>query len=292
MIGEVGDTIDPHDDGTPTETVVAGRPDGGEAKPDFKVTEDGNIVEVGGRKYYNEGALHAERERASNYAKTLNQLQPLMGEFEEFLAQKQGGRRATVDRATRTADTGDYSDDELEGYAITRGYYDQNNKPDTKRAKDDLDIMTAIADRRASRAVKPVADSTTRDRARENTERALSHTFVDGEPIADQKYIKAAFDALPDEFKADQNTSNMMLVVAAGLEALDARRTGRGRRSGRGEPTFREGGGNSRGTGGDELDGLSRAAARARGRSVEDWGKMERTVGRDSTLGGTILEDV
>jgi hypothetical protein len=291
MIGEAGDVIDPHDDGQP-ETVIAGKPAGGdENKPEVKVTDDGNIVEVGGKKYYREEVVHNERTRASKYAETLKTLEPLMPEFEQFLAQKQGGRKATVDRATREAPESDYSEDELTGYAITRGYYDADNKPDLRRAKDDLDIMTAIADRRATKAVKPVADSTVRDRARENTERALGHTFVDGEPIADQKYIKAAFDALPDEFKADENTSQMMLVVAAGLQALDDRRNG-GRRAGRREPVFREGGGArfSERTS-DELDALDRAAARARGRTPEQWSKISKGM-RDSALGGTILEDV
>lgn len=273
------------------ETVVAGV--AAPEKPEPKVSDDGNIVEVGGKKYYREEALHAERSRAQGYAKTIQQLEPLMPEFEEFLAQKQHGRNATVDRATRGADNGDYSEDELTGYAITRGYYDQSNKPDLRRAKDDLDIMTAIADRRASRAVKPVADSNVQDRARSNTEKALQHQFVDGEPVADERYIRAAFDALPDQFKANDETANMMLVVAAGLQALDDRRNGRAGRNRR-EPVFREGGGGRFNSGGDSLDALDRAAARARGKSPEEWSKTMKSVssGRDSATGGTILEEI
>jgi hypothetical protein len=277
------------------ETVVAGVPAGGEQKPEFRLSDDQNLVEVGGKKYIREEALHAERQKAQNYAKTIQQLEPLMPEFEQFLAQKQQGRTATVDRATRgvVADNGDYTEDELTGYAITRGYYDQDNKPDLNRAKADLDIMTAIADRRAGKAVKPVLTSTIQDRARVNTERALAQQFVDGEPVADEKYIRAAFDALPDEFKSNTETANMMLVVAAGLQALDDRRNGRTRARGR-EPMFREGGSGRFGVGGDTLDALDRAAARARGKTPEDWAKTMKAVstGRDSATGGTILEDI
>lgn len=291
------ETIDPHgtEDGLP---VVAGLPGAGGAaadKPDFRASEDGNQVEFGGRKYVREEALHGERTRAQGYAKTLQALEPLMPEFEEFLETKRGGRAATVDRATRSGggavDTGDYSEDELTGYAITRGYYGEDQKPDVRRAKADLDIMTAIADRRAGRAVRPLAEGTARDRAMRNTSQAMAQTFVDGQPIADPQYLKAAFDAVPDEIKADPNVSNILTVVAAGLQALDDRRTGRGRNSRR-EPAFREGGGSRVDRQTDSLDALDRAAARARGKTDEQWAKTQKTVTGSAGFGGTILEDI
>ncbi len=265
----------------------------GKADPEYVASDDGNQVKRGDKTYVRQEALHAERERAAGYAKTLQTLEPLMPEFEQFLAQKRAGGRATVDRATRSATDDEYNDDELTGYAITRGYYDADNKPDTKRAKDDLDIMTAIADRRAVKAVGPVAAGTARDRAVKNTERALSQTFVDGEPIADEKYIRAAFDSLGDEYKADENTSQMLMVVAAGLQALDERRTGRSARGSRSrEPVFREGGGGrTRDVGGEDDDALSRAAARARGKTPEQWAKLSKSIG-GASIGGTVLEDV
>lgn len=294
---EVNDTIDPHaaDDVVPT-TAVAGAPVA--AAPDaddkgYKVTDDGNIVEVGGKKYFREEALHAERTRAQGYANTIKQLEPLMPEFEQFLRQKQGGERATVGRATRSAAPADndYTDDELTGFAITRGYYDKDNQPDLKRAQDELDIMAAIADRRAQKAVGPVAAGSARDRARLNAERAVQHKFADGEPIADEKYINAAFEALPDELKADPNVSNMLLVLAAGLETLDARREGRGGR--RREPVFREGGRGRVETDNEgSLDALDRAAARARGKSPDAWAKLQKQVGGGANVGGTVLDEV
>lgn len=289
------ETIDPHgaEDGV---SVIAGIPPAGAAadKPDFKATEDGNQVEYGGKKYVREEALHGERNRAQQYAKTLQALEPLMPEFEEFLENKRGGRAATVDRATRSGgavDNGDYSEDELTGYAITRGYYGDDQKPDVRRAKADLDIMTAIADRRAGRAVRPLADSSSRDRALQNTRQAMSQTFVDGQPIADPQYLKAAFDAVPDEIKADPNVSNILTVVAAGLQALDDRRTGRSR-AGRREPAFREGSGGRVDRVSDSLDALDRAAARARGKTDEQWSKTQKAVTGSTAFGGTILEDI
>jgi hypothetical protein len=289
---ETGDSIDPHAVEAAT-TVVAGAPGAaaaGDTKPEFKASDDGNFVEVGGRKYVREEALHGERTKAQNYAKTLQQLEPLMPEFEQFLETRKGGRSATVDRATRGGDS-DYSDDELTGYAITRGYYGEDNKPDTKRAKDDLDIMTAIADRRATRAVKPLAEGTARDRARDNTERALSKTFVDGEPIAEQKYIQAAFQSIPEEMRADEGISDVMMLVAAGLQALDDRKAGRTRGRGGREPMFREGGSGRVDRNESTLDALDQAAARARGKSPEAWARLNKVVGGTS-MGGTILDEI
>lgn len=290
------ETIDPHgaDDGIAVVAGLEGAGGGGAEKPDFKATDDGNQIEYGGRKYVREEAMHGERTKAQGYAKTLQALEPLMPEFEQFLESKRSGRAATVDRATThsAVDSGDYSEDELTGYAITRGYFGEDQKPDTRRAKADLDIMTAIADRRAGRAIRPLAEGSARDRAATNAARAMSQTFVDGEPIADAKYLQAAFDAVPDEIKADPNVSNILTVVAAGLQALDDRRTGRGRSTSRREPAFREGGGGRAERTNDSLDALDRAAARARGKTDEQWAKTQKAVTGSAGFGGTILEDI
>lgn len=288
-----GQSIDPHGGDSDETPAVAGipKPEGTESKPDFRATEDGNQVEYGGHKYIREEALHSERTRAQNLERTLGQMAPLMPEFEQFLQSRQQSDRATVGRATRGAQS-DYTEDELTGYAITRGYYDKDNKPDLKRAGDDLDIMTAIADRRAGRAVQPLANMSERDRALRNTAAEFSR-IVDGEPVADEKYLRAVFDAVPDHIKADPAQAQYLSVIAAGLQALDERKQGRqgGGRSRR-EPVFREGGGGRRDySGGDELDALDRAAARARGKTPDQWSKMSRSIGGDRGM-GTVLEEV
>lgn len=293
-----GEVVDPHGG----ETVVGGvAPGGAEEKPDFRVTDDRNQVEYGGHKYVREEALHAERERSQGYRETVENMRPLLPEFEQFLRSKQGSERAAVDRSTRGVQSDDYTEDELTGFAITRGYFDGQNQPDLKRAKDDLDIMTAVADRRAGRAVRPLAEETARDRAQRLTERAYNNTFVDGEPIADQRYLKAAFDAVPDNMKADPQAANILQVVAAGLQYLDQRRNPGATRQTRQrtttrEPIFREGSGrNFNDDGTSELDGLDLAAARARGKTPEQWAKMKSSMdraGRSDGRGGVILEDV
>lgn len=300
--GPGGAIVDPHAADNPT-TVVPGAPVAGGTAPEFKITDDENIVETRGHKYVREEALAAERARASEAINTLNTLQPMMGEFEEFLQSKQNARTATVSRATRTVpqDSTDYTDDELQGFAIVRGYYTEHNGarvPDVRRAKDELDIMSAVADRRAARQVGPVAALTQRDRATQNLTRVASQQFTDGDPIAEPQYVNAVFEAVPENLRADPQTANLLAVVAAGLQALDQRHNG-GRRGsnvgpggpGRREPVFREGGGGRVAAAEDTLDALDRAAARARGRTPEQWSKISKAVSGQS-IGGSVLEDV
>jgi hypothetical protein len=119
---------------------------------------------------------------------------------------------------------------------------------------------------------------------------------VDGQPIAEQKYIDAAATSLGDDLMADPEVARLAQVVAAGLEYLDARKSGtlgRGRagggRRGSGEPMMVE-----RSTGrfdGDtgEMSDLDRAAARARGKSPEQWQKMSKAVNKATSA---VLEEV
>jgi hypothetical protein len=264
-------------------------------KPEIKVSEDGNVAEHNGVKYVRQEALHQERQRAQKLADTLSALDPVMPEFKEFLEQKHARRGATVDRAARgNGGSDDYSQDELEGFAITRGYYkDDNTTPDTSRAQKELDIISGISRRQVGKAVAPVAAGTTREQARVNRERAIGNRFVDGRPVADEKYMRAALDTLGEDQIADPNVANLAQVVAAGLEYLDQRKNGtstRGRRGG--EPMFTE-----RGTGrydtdaGDDVSPLSAAAARARGKTPEQWAKLSKQVNK-TDRGSALLEEV
>lgn len=262
-----------------------------EAKPDGqtddKVSGDGNILERDGVKYVRAEALHNERQQRQQLQQQIALLDPLIPEFNEFLAQKNGRQQATVDRARQSAAAdSDYSTDELEGFAITRGYYkDDGTTPDTSRAQRELDIISGISRRQARKEVAPVAETTTRDRARINRERARGQQFVDGQPIADDRYVQAAFNALPDDYVADPQVAQITSLVAAGLEYLDRRKNGtlgngRPPRRASGEPMHVE-----QGTGrydGDqgELSELDIAAARARGKTPEQWAKLQKAANR------------
>lgn len=262
-----------------------------EDKDELKLSEDGNVAEHKGVKYVRQEALHAAREKNKELASVLAQIEPVMPEFQEFLRNKQGRQAAVVDRARDKSDS-DYTDDELEGFAVTRGYQKDDGSPDTARAKAELDIISGVQRRITSKAVEPVRRGATSEQARLNRERAHGRKFVDGAPIADEKYLNAALDALPDEYLADPNVANITQIVAAGLEYLDLRKNGtlRGRRSGGGrEPMYVE-----RGSGrfdGDEpeISDFDRAAARARGKSIEEWMKTSKAVNKRTS---DVLEDI
>lgn len=261
-------------------------------EPAPRVSDDGNIVEVGGKKYITMEALQSERQQRQQLAQTLATLDPVMPEFQEWLTQRNNRQNANVERtrqSTRPANP-DYSDDELEGFAITRGYFKEDNTtPDLSRAQRELDIISGINRRVTRQEIEPVSRLTRAEAARVNRERASGRKFVDGQPIADQRYIDTAFDSLPPEMAADPNVANLTQVIAAGLEYLEHRKNGtlpsRGvRRAGGREPMYLE-----QGTGrfdGDngELSSLDLAAARARGKTPEEWAKLTRSINKGNSL--------
>ncbi len=293
--------LDPaHDDTAPT-TVVAGRPS--PAPSDVTVSEDENLITRGDKKYVREEALYQERQARQQLTNTFKQLEPLMPDFQEFLAQKNARQQATSYRtAPPTIADDEYTADELEGLAHVRGYYKADHTtPDLDRARQELHLMSTIADRRAGQIIRPVDDAAIHDRAEANYRNARTFQMPDGDMAADQKYIDAVFSSLSEKDRADPNTANLSIVAAAGLEYLDLRRQGKLRSGGRvsREPTFREGSGGNRTGFSEALDELDRAAARARGKTPEQWAQSLKAVGgsangpgRPAPGGGTILEDV
>lgn len=290
------DVLDPtHADDLPGIAGIPGpdRLPGQLSDAEWKASDDGNLVERGGTKYIREEALHAEREKNKALSSTLARLEPLMPEIAEFLQQKQQRTNANIDRTTRPGADSYANDDDLRGFALVRGYYKQDGvTPDLDRANTELNIMARIADRSAAKHVGPVAAATTRDRAATNYHDALSRRFVDGEPLADEVYMRQAFDALPEEYRADPNIANITSVIAVGLQALEERKTGK-RSARRGEPLFREGASGRNMSNTDlQLDALERAAAKARGKTPEQWSKMSKAMNGDARSTGAILDEV
>lgn len=292
---EQNDVLEPdHAENAPL-PAVAGMAQPGAAvaasEPEWKASEDGNIVERAGKKYVREEALHAERERAKSLSATLAKIEPLVPEFTEFLNQRQTRNNRDIEHVRRPAQETYADEDDLRGLAIVRGYYKADGvTPDIDRANAELNIMARVADRSAAKHVAPVRQVTTQDRANANYREALQRRFTDGEPLAEEQYIRQAFDALPEEYRADPNIANITSVIAVGLQTLEERKSGK-RQVGRREPMFREGSSRPMSDAEESLDALGRAAARARGKTPEQWAKMTKAVGGPS-LTGAVLDEV
>lgn len=263
-----------------------------DTKPDLVVSEDGNILERGGTKYVRAEALHQERQARQQLQQTLSNLDPVMPEFEEFLRTREN-RRTSV-RESVAAGGGDDAG-YLDEVATALGFFDETGKADHRRAQAHLNITRREAARETSRQVKPVNDSNVRDRAEANRQRARSAKFNDGQAIAEQKYMDQALAALPDEFLADSNIANITQVIAAGLEYLDLRKTGqlnsRGRRGGGREPMHVERGSGRFDAEDSDISALDAAAARARGKTPEQWAKLSKQANK-SNRGSAVLEDI
>ncbi len=261
--------------------------------PEFQLTEDKNQIKHGDATYVRAEALHQAREEARNLKAEFAKLEPVLPDFEEFIRGKQSRQAATRNVVAPQSDDS-YSDEELDGVASLRGYYTDQNTLDRTRARQDLDLMTRVSDRRAAKQVDPLRNSSAVDRAARNRQEATGRTFVDGQPIAEGKYIEQAFAALPAELAADPNIANLVQVIAVGLQNLEERKNGTGRHAPRRESVFSEG---SRGRyNGDEgnLSQFDRAAARSRGKTDDQWSKMaaeKPARGREQSDGSFILED-
>jgi hypothetical protein len=262
-----------------------------------RLSADGNLIEHEGKKYVTEAALHEARNKNRELSDTLSRLDPVMPEFEEFLKTRDNRRTAAAARGgAGEADDSAY----LEEVAAALGFYNEKNEPDLHKAQAHLNITRRESTRAAERAVKPLAEHSTRDRANVNRERARGARFVDGQPIADEQYLEAALKALPDEYLADPNIANITQVIAAGLEYLDLRKNGEFRRggsarstnagTGRREPMHVERGRGRVDDGENALSDLDIAAARARGKTPEQWAKLAarvnptRSTGRGDTV--------
>ncbi len=293
---EADDVLDPAhaDDGGVENAGAAGLNTAGDGKTTQEtVSDDGNIVTRDGKTYIVKSALDEARGQAQKYKETLAQLDPLMPEFQEFLNTR-ANRRETVQR-TAASGTGD-DKTYLEEVATALGFFDETNQPDLRRAQAHLNITRREAARETARQVQPVAEHNIRDRATNNREAARGKKFTDGKPIAEQKYLDAAMQALPDEYIADPNIANITQVIAAGLEYLDLRRNGglgRQSRAGGGrEPLFVEGGrGRFDGDNEGGLSALDLAAARARGKTPEQWSKLAKSA-NGGRRDPNVLEEV
>lgn len=295
MNENTNDVLDPaHADDLPqiaglaTETRLPGQ----QTDAEWKASDDGNLVTRGDKRYVREEALHAERERAKAASAALSKIEPLIPEFTEFLNNKRNGNNATLERTSRPAADNYAEEDELRGLAIVRGYYKADGvTPDLDRANTELGLMARIADRSAARHVGPVQRDSVQSHADANYREALGRVFTDGEPIAERKYLEQVFQSVPADQRADPAVAQMLEVMALGVQELEARKSGR--RVNRREPTFREGASGRSSGGMDALDALDAAAARARGKTPEQWGKMQKAIMGTGGMGtGTVLEDI
>lgn len=255
-------------------------------------------------------ALQEARRQSKGYRDTIAKLEPLMPEFNEFLNQKRNGGRKAAEPAARPA-VPDETPEELEELAAvahTMGYVDPaTGDPDLVRTRAVMKMLDRRAGRVVSERVAPLAGNLAADRARQNREDAYSRAFVDGRPVAEQEFIDMAFDSLPAEYTADPLVAGTAHLVAAGLQYLEERKqaaggvrrgtgpvqfTRRGTPAFRGrEPFFSEGStGRVRGDHEETLTAFSEAAARARGKTPEQWQKSRERV--NSRRDNNILDDI
>lgn len=263
--------------------------------PEIKITDDGNQITRGDAKYIRAEALAEARANNAALKAQIDQMAPFIPEFTEFLHNKRNGRTAAVTTAVGSGGDDDYSEDELKGVAQLRGYYSEDGQSlDLNRARLDLRLMDQRAARQARTAIDPVVRTTAADRAARNRQEAMTRQFDDGAPIADPRYINQAFQALPEDLAADPGVGQLVQVLAAGMEYLDIRKSGR-TPGPRREPNYTEGstGRVDNGQRGGGLSAFALRAAQSRGYTADQWAKLQDKPTPDARPdrdGGYVLE--
>lgn len=252
-----------------------------------KVSEDGNVLERGGRKYVPHEALKEARAQAKQYKETLARLEAIAPEIQETLNRKAQGKADKVKESIGD----DYSVDELEEVARLHGFVDEWDRPNLEKAKKQLDIQARISNRVAQKTSAPLQQLLAQQIAQQRRSEAVSRKYTDGDAVASEKYIDAAYNALPAELLQDPNVAQLALVVAAGLESLDDRKNGRGRKQPR-DPMFLEGGNGRFGSTEGQLSAFDRAAARARGKTDAEWAALMGKKAPSASVDPDILDEV
>lgn len=299
-----------------TEVNDVERPEGTEkpAGPDPDLVE---VVEKDGAKLVKLEALHGAREENKKLKDTIGKLEPLMPEFQEFLEHKRsGGSKPQQQQPQQKPQPQGPSADELEELDATAqllGFVNpETGEADRQRTQQVLRLLDRRAGNIVGGAMRPVAASVAEQRARANRDQAYDKMYVDGRPVAEQEFIDMAFDSLPAEFSSDPTIAGVAHLLAAGLQYLEERKSNtRGARQQerpgvldfletgrtparvtqrRREPMHVEGSlGRVSREDEDSMSDFSVAAARARGKSPEQWQKQRTAM---SNRKSDILDEV
>lgn len=234
-------------------------------------------------------ALHGAREESKRLKETLGRIEPYMDDFEQFLQEKNKPKAPPVPQRPVRQELSDEEVEELAATAQMLGYVNpETGQPDLHRTQRVLQVLDRRAGRIADSRMQPVAQNVAADRARTNRQNAYERIFDDGRPVAEQQYIDQAFDSLPPEYAADPLVASTTHLLAAGLEYLEKRKAaaGGGRRTPplqdgsrpvrfrQREPVFYEPQRGRNEESDDDMSDFSIAAARARGKTPEQWNKQ------------------
>ena len=252
--------------------------------------DEATAVEVQGGKYVPLSALQEAREKAKAlkekaeaYDNTVQYVQSVRP-YIDFL-------QANPDLMTRTttthqpaAPTQEPVDEQAEELARTLDLYTAEGKPDVRRAQKLRGLIDAAADAKAESRVKPLQESTLRERANHNYQRALVTKAPDGRTPSRQ-VLDALWARTDPSITSTEEGASALVATALGLSLLHGQ-AGAPAVVPTPQPAIVSERPGSRQPNTPSLTNLDEKIAGMRGRSNDDWAKLTRTFnpGRPSVL--------
>ena len=205
------------------EPVAAPEP---EPAPDPIEAEPEGTVDVAGQKHVPVGALIAERREKQALKQKAEQYDQLAGyvhqvrPYIDFLAANPGlMTRTQQDTAPTPVTTTQPTDQKAEVLARTLDLYTASGEPDVKRAQAIREMIRGEAEEQAEAKVKPLQESTARERANYNYQRALITKSPDGRAV-DKDTLDAIWSRTDSKITATEEGAAGVVAMALGLSVM------------------------------------------------------------------------
>lgn len=194
--------------------------------PDPTEQEPEGTTEVAGQKHVPLGTLIAERREKATFKQKAEQFDQMVGyvnsvkPYIEFLQANPNLMTRTQQETQPTpVTTTQPVDEKAETLARTLDLYTAEGKPDVKRAQAIRSMIKDEANEQAEAKVKPLQDSTTRERAGFMYQRALATPLPEGVTL-DRGKLDAIWSRTAPEILATEQGAAGVLAMAVGFDVL------------------------------------------------------------------------
>lgn len=250
---------------------------------------EAGAVDVQGGKYVPLAAVLAEREKAKQfkdkadaYDQTVHYVQSVRPYIDFLQANPDLMTRTTQQTAPSPVTTTQPVDDQAEELARTLDLYTADGQPDVKRAQKIRTMVKTEAQSEAEAQLRPLQDSSIRERAQHNYHRALVTKAPDGR-TPDRQVLDALWSRTDPKVTSTEEGATAVVMLAMGMGAFTGQVAPPQPAASPALVTETPG---SRQPGRPSLTALDEKIAGIRGRSADDWGKLTRTfsAGRPNVL--------
>lgn len=190
--------------------------------------------------------------------------------------------RTTQQTAPTPITTTQPVDEDAAELARTLDLYTSAGEPDVKRAQKLMAVVDRAADAKADAKVKPLVESTTRERSAYNYQRALVTKAPDGR-APDKMLLDTLWARTDPAITATEEGATALAMLALGMQTFQGQAPPP--QAPQTAPVVTEGVG-SRNPNRPTMTALDEKIAGMRGRSADEWSKLSRTFqpGRPNVL--------